>query len=97
VQPKPKTLGISVTDFELQIAQDKRNREKKELFYCPHKEVLLAECILEDENGLRYYLCLKCFKRYSILKGFKIIQQRGDETIALRKLRDRKANNLLPF
>jgi len=97
VQPKPKTLGISVTDFELQIAQDKRNREKKKLLYCPHKEVLLAECILEDEGGLCYHFCPKCFRKYSILKGFKVIQQRGTETILKRKYQDRKLNGLLPF
>jgi hypothetical protein len=88
---------VTPSEFEIQIAKDRREQEKKHLFECPHKEILLAECILEDESGLRYHLCSKCFKRYSILKGFKVIQQQGDSNISQRKYMDRKQNGRLPF
>jgi hypothetical protein len=92
-----KTPGIPVSEFEKIVAEERRLQERKYQYNCPHKELLLAESILETEDGLRWHLCPKCFKKYSILKGFKVIQQQGPETIEVRKLWDRRSNGRLPF
>jgi hypothetical protein len=41
---------------------------------CSHKEILLGRWILENEEGLRFELCKKCWLKLRYLKGFKLIE-----------------------
>jgi hypothetical protein len=44
---------------------------------CVHKEILLGRWIFEDENGLRFEVCKKCWRKFRLLKGFRIIEHGG--------------------
>ena len=41
---------------------------------CVHKEILFGRWTVEDENGLRFAFCKRCWRKMRYLKGFKIIE-----------------------